>query len=580
MKYIFLLLGVFWLPAAFCQWCTGEFTSLKEAVSTCGRAGGLEVERVYAIYKKMRNVADSRQASRKKLLVVNIADTPLARTLKDGIVLSRQAVEIAYTGVSQLVGDTRIAFILGHELAHLQYDMWRADAQTIHELTDGIPKPFDEYPHKKVELRADEHGFFYAAIAGYPVQTLLQTTNDFFSYWESHKPARVSHTHPEAKIRAKALRRRLDNLFKELVFFKYGVRLAYFGAYDDAHSFFTRFQETFEDPETLNNLGYLSLQRARQRMFRQLEKGDSRQIPYCLPVMLEIDSRAQYLVTPSPDSIMSAVRTERGHLDRETEDHLLEAREHLKRAVELAPNYLPARFNLAVTEFYLNEDGNLTEARQSLVNAGKIKKSHPYVIVLRALIMHEQGQTIDTWPDALAKLQSLPESVCVLYNLANLLEQRQRQSEAKPYWKKLAGQIHALPISMRKQVCLRTHCPKIKSPSTIIQTWDLPMLPGTRLEPLPKKLTAWKKILHKHKLDYGTVVSVYQSADESIEVMAINGYAKLVVTANNKMMPDALIQHCGQPIEKTKLLRYNLLRCRYWAGLLEKGLLKEVWFTE
>ena len=48
---------------------------------------------------------------------------PLAAALPDGyIVLSKHAVEILYKNVSSIVGDTRTAFVLGHELAHLAND--------------------------------------------------------------------------------------------------------------------------------------------------------------------------------------------------------------------------------------------------------------------------------------------------------------------------------------------------------------------------------------------------------------------------------------------------------------------------
>jgi len=45
---------------------------------------------------------------------------PWAIALPDGyIIIASQTLDICYKNVSKEIGDTRIAFILGHELAHL-----------------------------------------------------------------------------------------------------------------------------------------------------------------------------------------------------------------------------------------------------------------------------------------------------------------------------------------------------------------------------------------------------------------------------------------------------------------------------
>ena len=85
-----------------------------------------------------------------------------------------------------LRGDDRLAFVLGHEIAHqLKDDFWRLkffqaldtakaqqprQRQRFKEVEAFFRSPQEERPAQ--ELRADEHGIIYAVMAGFNVQTL------------------------------------------------------------------------------------------------------------------------------------------------------------------------------------------------------------------------------------------------------------------------------------------------------------------------------------------------------------------------------------------------------------------------
>lgn len=161
--------------------------------------------RAYAIFERVRAAAD--RNTKFPVPVLRIVDSPRdpwAIALPDGhIVLSKGAVEIAYRQATPEEGDARLAFVLGHELAHLaKNDFWH---QQVYRALMGDPgagslqklleqnadvagadekRRLDEAQLK--EWAADDWGFVYAATAGYRVETLLgvpQTGQpDFFAH--------------------------------------------------------------------------------------------------------------------------------------------------------------------------------------------------------------------------------------------------------------------------------------------------------------------------------------------------------------------------------------------------------------
>ncbi len=544
-----------------------------------------------------------------------------------------------YAGVSVAEGDARLAFVLGHELAH-QHDFWRLDLETRKEFSSArhqerqAPETFvtllRKQRRKKTELKADHIGFIYAAMAAYPVHTLLQQNSDFFTYWEKHKAAGKA-SDLSSEERAAHLRRRLQELLKYTLFFEYGARLAYFGWYDDAYEFLERFSRVFPAPETLNNLGYINLQRAVRRLLKihsysgrfsrnssnsavsvssqypeetwqvfhddQAERDDSAKparslprfiekihvspkLPYCLPVLLDPASRVKALLAPSPDHLTSPIRV-RGELDPETEELLETAKRDFSKAAELDPTYIPARINLAVAEFYLNEDDNLSKARRSMEAAyeSAAENDDPHLLNLRAVIGYEQGGNTDTWHHALKDLKTLADhkdaSACTLYNTAQLLEVRGRKKEAEKYWKRLQVVIAGLPSIMRSVVCEHVSCDKLELTGMEDIERFLASLEMTKISRflttagMPPEVSNWNKPLYNEKISYGTSVSVYRSPQEDIEILSLNGVFKMLVLRGKAIAkPEQLARHCRNPLKKERLYMYNALKCDNRSALV------------
>ncbi|MFO1429621.1 MAG: M48 family metalloprotease [Candidatus Competibacteraceae bacterium] len=272
------------------------------------------VARAYWIFEELRRVAEPPARRQPQLKIVNSPGDPWAIALPDGfIVLSRRAVELAYQGVGQPEGDARLAFILGHELAHLaKDDFWHLE---VSQALAGDPEPaavnlrrlLEQQadvqgaavePRRRAlrlkEAEADDRGFLYAGLAGYRVDTLLGEPGagkaDFFHDWLSQTQTRLDPAHPDPAERATLLRVQLDRLQEKLEFFYTGVRLTHFGAYADAEYFLREFQTVFPAREVHNNLGYGYLQRARRELPPALA------YRYCLPTLLDTTTRAATIV--------------------------------------------------------------------------------------------------------------------------------------------------------------------------------------------------------------------------------------------------------------------------------------------
>lgn len=554
-----------------------------------------QVARAYGIFERVRQVADNPGQRLPQLKVINSANDPWAIALPDGfIVLSRRAVEIAYRDASLSEGDARMAFILGHELAHLaKDDYWHLNvyralagdpdpeaAKLRHDLEVSADVAGDRSAARVKEAEADDRGFLYAGLAGYRVDTLLGEAKagkaDFFQHWMSQTHTGVDEAHPSPAERAKLLKVRLAKLQSQLDFFHYGVRLSHFGAYEDAEYFLRQFQGVFPGREVANNLGYGYLQRARQLMPASLA------YRYCLPTLLDTETRAASL-------------TLRGGVPRATElpdkarDLLKTAIDYLQRAATADATYLPARLNLAVAYGYL---GEVYKTRAVIEEARALAPEDREVQNLRALILYQEGWDTDTWPNALQLLEDLaaqPQaSACLTYNLAQILEERQRDAKAQAVWDKLAPRLAELPPPYRQSVCTHTpNAPACQASDTAAPIaappWPLPVALGLDLtaEPGPgaQVFNGWTATDFdwQHKDLYGHLYRSPQGAS----VLELADYVEMVVLAGDGLgTEDTLRSCCGTPTLQQAVTGGTLWSYgNRWAALVRDGQVAEVWIA-
>jgi tetratricopeptide (TPR) repeat protein len=525
------------------------------------------VRRVQQVFEKMKLVADKRYHRWPQLAIVEGFDSPedcLVIALPDGyIVLSKQALDIIYKNVPLIYGDTRAAFILGHELAHLANDHhWHRKFLSVVKNSKALV--IKNYRQPRVqEIEADDHGFIYAAIAGYPVDKLLvddSRQQNFLVYWEQQTFRGVNDTHPRPEVRAHRLRARLQALLDILPYFHFGVRLSHFERCFDGIYFLREFVQNFPGREVYNNLGVCELQKAQQVLGKEAYL-------YWLPSLLD--------VTTPVDNLSS--RGERATL---ADEFLTNAKEYFKSALDMEPSYLPANVNLAITAFYL---GEIYQARAAIEKAHQLDPNDLEIQGLRLVILHKEGEQspyVDMWPYIIQQFEQLAQPpnapLSILYNMAKLLELRKRTG-ADNLWQRLARQMADLPIPIRRIVCEKTACPQLPRQKVPKANWDLPVKLGIDTSH-NKTLRNWQK--SQMKL-YDLYEQIYQHPDGTTEVLALREQVEMVVLKKLKhITPDDLPNYCGQPLHQRRITNGTLWTCHNnWAAWIIDERVKEVWIV-
>ena len=129
------------------------------------------VKRVSEIHEKLGQTIGSSKSVHSKLLVIESEGYPWAVALSDNtIVITTGAINKMYSDGDATLGDARAAFVLGHELSHLETeDLFhhRAFFAKDRKYRGFLPKARPEE-----ELRADLKGYTYATIAGYDLSLI------------------------------------------------------------------------------------------------------------------------------------------------------------------------------------------------------------------------------------------------------------------------------------------------------------------------------------------------------------------------------------------------------------------------
>uniref|UniRef100_UPI0033657273 M48 family metalloprotease n=1 Tax=Candidatus Albibeggiatoa sp. nov. BB20 TaxID=3162723 RepID=UPI0033657273 len=529
------------------------------------------VQHTEAVFKRIVAVADKKHHRYPQLAIINSPTDPWAIALPDGyIVIASKTLDICYKNVSKEIGDTRIAFILGHELAHLANDdFWHQEVAQFSHQNQALSKALQHRPQQKEkELAADDRGFIYAAIAGYPVDKLL--SQDFFQHWQQQTTSHIhSQTHPNPQARQQMLQARLEHILQKLPLFHFGVRLSHFERCEDAVYFLREFQKVFPAREVLNNLGFCYLQLARQ------ELGQAAYF-YWMPLLLDTHSHADNLdlAPASPRRSIEPVHS--------ADKWLLQAKDFLELAIKTDPYYVPAQLNLAVTLVYLKE---IYQARAIIEKARKLEPDNLMIQGLRALILYEEGLETDMWSQAIQLLQKLiaqkEAPMSLVYNTARLLDIRGRAGSAVS-WQRLAQQVETLPPAIQLIVCKKTECPNQDKTSSISKKWTLPLQLGTYIR---RDKQAQQVLKNSQFLPFDWQLAlygkIYQNPQQGYEFLEMAGYLEMVVLNHvSEISPIMLQEYCATPLQQRQIAQGELHFCQDWAALVINQQLKQVWLVK
>jgi tetratricopeptide (TPR) repeat protein len=242
------------------------------------------VKKAFDVFNQVKNAADKTAVRSSRLFIINTRLSPYAMALPDGgIIINPVILDICYTNSNKEVGDSRFAFIIGHQLAHLANEdlldrhvfahlRKYGDKKAQKELAGYfIPNRIEKYSeYKKRVLLADYKGALYAAMAGYDMNKLFLKKDNFFTHWARQTGISLYYdeapTHPSLNKRLEFIRAQLQGLANQVELFKAGVLFFQMGNYHDGAAAFREFSKVYPSSEVFNNIGVCYLNLALHRL--------------------------------------------------------------------------------------------------------------------------------------------------------------------------------------------------------------------------------------------------------------------------------------------------------------------------
>ena len=304
-------------------------------------------QRAHNIYNNILSAADRRVGVEPSLYIIRHEGAPWAQSLADGsIILANDALKFCYEGRSPEKGDSRLAFVIGHEIAHqFNGDFWQykflntkagdKDSSLAFQDIRELAKKPDLLLSK--ELQADQYGIIYATLASYKSAEIIYEDENFFLDWSKWSNPDLNSSSSIASFYGKrlmAVRMRLKEVSDRIILFKMGVINYYIGHYDDAISLLGRYASYFPGREVYSDLGSIYLRQAYEQF---LESRTPESFPFTLSFGIDTKTRAE------------TIPVARGYSEEKYHEYkklLAPAIEDLKKAVEYDPFYAEAKNNL------------------------------------------------------------------------------------------------------------------------------------------------------------------------------------------------------------------------------------------
>ena len=539
------------------------------------------VKRVSEIHEKLGQTIGSSKSVHSKLLVIESEGYPWAVALSDNtIVITTGAINKMYSDGDAKLGDARAAFVLGHELSHLETDdlfhhrAFFANKRKL-QMKGLLPKARPEE-----ELRADLKGYTYATIAGYDTDRLLSEHDNFFKNWMAQINTEASPTHPANEIRLEYLKEGFAEILRNVPYYRHAIALAHFGHYNDAQLLLEDLLNHVETKELYSNLGYIHLQRAREEMPLSMA------YKYWFPTLLE------------PASGLNIPRG-RGLFEDELPDkamgHLKAAERYLKQAIDMDETLLTAHVNLAAVYLYMPDREHrayaaITDAFNT--ELGKAPSVREQLEGIHQLIrIQDDYDNADRWPKARERIEALVQKSTaaenLIYNFARMLDDRGRDNTADGYWQNLYDNRHQLPAVYRDQVCFRLSYEQCNGVNTSNSPWgriNLPLERDIRYADMQEMLSEdWSASSIDPKLLPGVKAEIFFN-EQGDSLLALDNHIEMMILrdipASYRPLDD-LLATFGEPLVSLPLADGTLLSFdNAWAAVVRDGIVEEVWISK
>jgi len=404
--------------------------------------------RAEMIFQRVSMASDKTGKCIPRLLIIKGGGRPWVTSIRDGsVILTHGALRVCYKGVSKENGDSRLAFVLGHELAHLSKDeYWHAfafadldDKEISEELEDQLEEIRDISRDKSVademfkekELQADSYGMISMASAGYDPGAIIDNDNiNFFEDWIAQTKRNITYEdsqHPDPKVRAEFLRLRLDDVVKLLDCFTFGVTLYQIGRYEDAILLFDTFREQFPGREVFSNLGLSYYQIA----IKALSFCDA-DLPYRFKLSTFIDPET-YAVKLRGFGESDCFK------DKVFLRYIKRALEYLKLAVDKDHTYLPARINMSSALIMAGEYSRAISVTEEVLRIDRENaealNNNAVALYLYGLSNNIEGAS-DNAIEIMRKVVGLNHNFGnPVYNIATIYSEEGKDASASDTWK-------------------------------------------------------------------------------------------------------------------------------------------------
>lgn len=372
-----------------------------------------------------------------------------ARSLPDGnIVLTQGALQVSLQKRKGLSGESALAFVLAHELAHqISDDLW------------GI-RYFEDTHHVNLsekERKADAKALVLMSLAGYDPLSIIGK-DDFFTFWtlkrwgfdcqkEQQKAACK-----ESLKRVQNNRELLRRISKSLVLFQLGNYALVAGQYASAQAYFHQFAHYFPSHSVFNNLATSYLLETLQIFQQLVEMGESDFLIWLVPVMDHTIPVLEKVRLTGPTRDGKSIKEKKQILLKKIDKKLNAAIDHLTKAIDMNPNGRNTHVNLIFAYILKNQtalaQGYIQDrfiplfgkgaSPDSLLTLAKVKKKpHAAYKILRKTIRRYEKEFSGLNQDDKNSLFLL------LVNLDRHEKFFRKSSTTKKYWLSFARQSQA-----------------------------------------------------------------------------------------------------------------------------------------
>jgi len=537
------------------------------------------VSRVQEIFEDVKRANDS-VVHPSKLYIIESKSTPWAIALEDrNIILTTGAIDVIYNrDGSMYEQDARMAFVLGHELKHvIENDFSHHRAYlALTESADNEVFSIDadqSADRKTLELSADEEGLIHASLAGYDTSAIFSKVGgaaNFLQHWAEQTNTISGNQYASPEERIDYLRERYENIEIQVEFFRYGVRLAHFGDYENALVLLEDFYKLYESDRVLTNRGYVHLQLARAEMDEALA------YRYWFPDLLDLDSGFP----------VSASRSVVSQMPEKALKHLESAVELLTAGLNYSQNDLFTRMNLITAHLFLEEYSAARAVIEKIDNWDK----QPQFLALDAIITLQDRRIKNPWDsysvELVEQIVNEPDAPHnLIYNYARMLQENDRSEQAKQQWARLAARLSALPKNYQVMVCRqldnKEKCAKqIDSFSVEHLPMKLALKPGDKInsKKARKMIKSWE--IEPYKSFSGLGAMIYPGA-KGRSHLVLDDEIKLVTLGNLDSDAHKLIDKYGQP---EQIINTGLEQIwsygPHWSALVVGNKVRELWIAQ